>query len=185
MKKFFTFIAAAAVAMTTMATDYSGVIEVKELNGDFTMHGNATVSTIQDGDSLSFLIRNLILIYPNSNDSLYIGHVHITNCKPFNIRGINAISYQPLFYATEGDSNYPNYWIYLGLPCRRHDFVALFDDTDLIFYFEASYFNDETKLKISFSTPGSNVPVIKGDINRDGIVTSSDVTELYNILFNQ
>ncbi|MBQ9465902.1 MAG: hypothetical protein IJU62_02865 [Muribaculaceae bacterium] len=71
MKKLFTFIAAATVALATMATTYTGTLSVTINGGDPTTQDDVTITIDQNGDAYDLSLSNLIL------DGMPVGSINL------------------------------------------------------------------------------------------------------------
>lgn len=70
MKKFFTFIAAAATALATMATTYTGTLTVT-INGEATQQDGVPITIDQNGNAYDLSLSNLIL------DGMPVGSINL------------------------------------------------------------------------------------------------------------
>lgn len=167
----------------SQALEYNGIITIDNGRGD-TIINNASVILIEENDSVSFLIPNLRI--EKTGVFLNVGNVYISNSKIFNLRGIKAVASEPLFTVTEGDMQLPDdqIWASIVFPPNKYIVSSLYDENDLILRFQFFVYQPDITFTIQFSTQGSNIPVIKGDINRDGHVNGVDIAELYNIILN-
>lgn len=71
MKKLFTFIAAAMVALATMATTYTGTLSVTINGGDPTTQDGVTITINQNGSAYDLSLSNLIL------DGMPVGSINL------------------------------------------------------------------------------------------------------------
>ena len=71
MKKLFTFIAAAMVALATMATTYTGTLSVTINGGDPTTQDGVTITIDQNGNAYDLSLSNLIL------DGMPVGSINL------------------------------------------------------------------------------------------------------------
>lgn len=169
--------------LCSQAIEYNGIITIDNGRGD-TITSNASIILIEENDSVSFLIPNLRI--EDTDECLNVGNVYISNSKIFNLRGIKAVASEPLFTVTEGDMHLPDgqIWASIVFPPNKYIVSSLYDENDLILRFQFFTYQPDITFTIQFSTQGSNVPVIKGDINRDGHVNGTDIAELYKIILN-
>lgn len=178
-------------SFSSFATTYTGSATLIANNQILETNHPMEVILNISGDSASFIIPNLIIIGDESTNQVhYIGNLNFSKSKTFNLRGINAIASNSILTHTTGDllleeGHEPYFWIADILPDANVNIAALYDENDLILSVRViDILNNGIDCAINFSTSGSNVPVIRGDINRDGVITGSDISELYNILLN-
>ena len=156
MKKIFTFFAAAALAMSAFATDYTGNITVK-INGE----GNAqetTINIVQNEDETYKLsINNFTL--DNNGSPMGVGNIVLDNMKGYTINGVTTVVADQSITITEGDDPNIAFWVFL-----------------LLLGFIPSYY-----LAMLIFT---SLAIIGTTCEGDGEVTAGDITAVYNILLN-
>ncbi|MBQ9585694.1 MAG: calycin-like domain-containing protein [Muribaculaceae bacterium] len=180
MRKIFTFFAAAALAMSAFATDYTGNITV-EINGVGTAQ-ETTINIVQNEDETYKLsINNFTL--DNNGSPMGVGNIVLDNMKGYTINGVTTVVADQSITIAEGDD--PNIAFWMGPLLGNVPIVlaAQFDGTKA----KADIDIDMRSIMqqfiyVKFETPDYNGKY--GDVNGDGIVSSNDVTELYNILLN-
>ena len=180
MKKIFTFFAAAALSMSAFATDYAGNITV-EINGVGTPQ-ETTINIVQNEDETYKLsINNFTL--DNDGSPMGVGNIVLDNMKGYTINGVTTVVADQSITIAEGDD--PNIAFWMGPLLGEVPIVlaAQFDGTKAKADIDIDMRNIMQQfIYVKFETPDYNGKY--GDVNGDGIVSSNDVTELYNILLN-
>ena len=179
MKKIFTFFAAAALATSAFATDYSGKITV-EINGEGGTQ-ETTISIVQNEDETYKLsINNFAL--DNNGSMMGVGNIVLDNMKGYTVNGVTTIVADQAIRITEGDDPNIAFWMGPLLGDVPIVLAAQFDGTNA----KADIDIDmrtimEQFIYVKFNTrdEGSG---IYGDVDGDGTVTAGDVTAIYNIL---
>lgn len=180
MRKIFTFFAAAALAMNAFATDYAGKITV-DVNGvGGTQEATINIAENEDG-TYKLSINNFAL--DNNGTPMGVGNIVLDNMKGYSIHGVTTVVADQTITIAEGDD--PNIAFWMGPLLGNVPIVlaAEFDgtkakaDIDIDMRSVLQQF-----IYVKFETPDYNGKY--GDVNGDGIVSSNDVTELYNILLN-
>lgn len=180
MKKIFTFLAAAALAMNAFATDYTGNITV-EINGEGSTQ-ETTINIVQNADETYKLsINNFAL--DNEGSLMGVGNIVLDNMKGYTINGVTTIVADQIITIAEGDDPDMPFWLGPMLGDVPIIMAAQFDgtkakaDIDIDMRSVLDQF-----IYVKFETPDYNG--IYGDVNGDGSVTAGDVTAIYNILLN-
>lgn len=180
MKKFFTFFAAAALAMNAFATDYTGNITV-EINGEGGTQ-ETTINIVQNADETYKLsINNFTL--DNGGSPMGVGNIVLDNMKGYTINGVTTVVADQSITIAEGDD--PNIGFWMGPLLGEVPIVlaAQFDDTKA----KADIDIDMRSIMqqfiyVKFATP--NYEGVYGDVNGDGSVNANDVTSIYNIMLS-
>ena len=184
MKKIFTFIAAAALAMTAFATDYAGKITVS-INGEGgTQETTISIDQNEDG-TYKLSINNFAL--DNDGSPMGVGNIVLDNMKGYTINGMTTIVADQTITIAEGDDPDMPFWLGPMLGEVPIIMAAQFDGTDANVDIDIDMTASlEQFINVKFTTrdegQGSG---IYGDVNGDGYVTSGDVTAIYNILLGQ
>ncbi|MBR5086872.1 MAG: hypothetical protein IKX31_07690 [Muribaculaceae bacterium] len=178
MKKFFTFIAAAALAMSAFATDYAGKITVS-INGEGGTQ-ETTINIVQNEDGTYKLsINNFAL--DNDGSPMGVGNIVLDNMKGYTINGVTTVVADQNITITDGDD--PNMPFWLGPMLGEVPIIlaAQFDGTkakaDIDIDMRSAL---EQFIYVKFETPDYNGKF--GDVDGDGVVTAGDITAIYNIL---
>ena len=178
MKKIFTFFAAAALAMSAFATDYTGNITV-EINGVGTPQ-ETTINIVQNEDETYKLsINNFTL--DNDGSPMGVGNIVLDNMKGYTINGVTTVVADQSITIAEGDD--PNIAFWMGPLLGEVPIVlaAQFDGTKAKADIDIDMRNVmEQFIYVKFETPGYNG--IYGDVDGDGNITAGDVTAIYNIM---
>ena len=178
MKKFFTFFAAAALAMSAFATDYTGNITV-DINGEGSTQ-ETTISIVQNEDETYKLsINNFTL--DNNGSPIGVGNIVLDNMKGYTINGVTTVVADQSITIAEG--NDPNITFWMGPLLGNVPIIlaAQFDGTKAKADIDIDMRNIMQQfIYVKFETPNYNGKY--GDVNGDGSVTAGDVTVLYNIL---
>ena len=164
MKKIFTFFAAAALAMSAFATDYTGNITV-DINGEGSTQ-ETTISIVQNEDETY---------------KLSINNFTLDNMKGYTINGVTTVVADQSITIAEGDD--PNIAFWMGPLLGNVPIIlaAQFDGTKAKADIDIDMRNIMQQfIYVKFETPNYNGKY--GDVNGDGSVTAGDVTVLYNIL---
>lgn len=182
MKKIFTLIAAAAMSLAAMATDYTGTIAVS-INGEGgSQETTITVDQNEDG-TYKLSIYNFAL--DNDGSPMGVGNIVLDNMKGYTVNGVTTMVADEKIMITEGDD--PNIPFWMGPDLSEElggvpiIMAAQFDGTnakvDIDIDLRAVL---EQFINVTFTTPVEEA--LKGDVNKDGFVTSADVTAIYDIL---
>ena len=178
MKKIFTFFAAAALAMSAFATDYTGNITV-DINGEGSTQ-ETTISIVQNEDETYKLsINNFTL--DNNGSPMRVGNIVLDNMKGYTINGVTTVVADQSITIAEGDD--PNIAFWMGPLLGNVPIIlaAQFDGTKAKADIDIDMRNIMQQfIYVKFETPNYNGKY--GDVNGDGSVTAGDVTVLYNIL---
>ncbi len=180
MKKIFTFIAAAALAMTAFATDYAGYITVI-INGEGGTQ-ETSISIVQNEDETYKLsINNFTL--DNDGSPMGVGNIVLDNMKGYTINGVTTIVADQSITIAAGDD--PNIAFWMGPLLNDVPIIlaAQFDGTkakaDIDIDMRSSL---QQFINVKFESPDYNGKY--GDVNGDGEITAGDITAIYNILLN-
>lgn len=177
MKKFFTFIAAAALTMTAMATDYAGKITV-DVNGvGGTQDATITIDQNEDG-TYKLSINNFAL--DNEGTLVGVGNIVLDNMKGYTIAGITTVVADQSITIAPGDDPNIEFWMGPLLGEVPIILAAQFNDTKAKADIDINMASLQQFINVKFETPNYNGKY--GDVNGDGSVTSADVTSIYNIL---
>ena len=178
MKKFFTFIAAAALAMSAFATDYAGKITVS-INGEGGTQ-ETTINIVQNEDGTYKLsINNFAL--DNDGSPMGVGNIVLDNMKGYTINGVTTVVADQNITITDGDD--PNMPFWLGPMLGEVPIIlaAQFDGTKAKADIDIDMRSVlEQFIYVKFETPDYNGKF--GDVDGDGVVTAGDITAIYNIL---
>lgn len=181
MKKFFTLIAATAVSLAAMATDYTGNITVS-INGEGSTQ-QTTIKVEQNEDNTYKLsINNFNLVSPET--TINVGNIVLDNMKGYTINGVTTVVADQNITITEGDEPDVPFWLGPVLGEVPIILVAQFDNTNAKADIDIDL-SDPEKLgqfiNVKFNTRDEGTGIY-GDVNGDGEVTGSDVTAIYNII---
>ena len=177
MKKFFTFIAAAALAMSAFATDYAGKITV-EVNGEGSTQ-DATIQINQNEDGTYNLnIKNFRLI--NESTTLDVGNIVLDNMKGYTINGLTTIVADQIINIQDGDDPSVPMWMGPLLGDVPIIMATQFDGTKAKVDIDINMSALQQLINVKFETPDYNGKY--GDVDGDGYVNSSDITIVYGIL---
>ncbi len=180
MKKIFTFFAAAALAMSAFATDYTGKITVTINNEPTTQDATITINQNEDGTYV-LNIKNFRLT--TDGTTMDVGNIVLDNMKGYTINGTTTVVADQIINIQDGDD--PNVPMWYGPLLGNVPIVlaAQFDgtkakaDIDIDMRSVMDQF-----IYVKFETPDFNGKY--GDVNGDGEVTAGDITAIYNILLN-
>ena len=180
MKKIFTFFAAAALAMSAFATDYTGKITVTINNEPTTQDATITINQNEDGTYV-LNIKNFRLT--TDGTTMDVGNIVLDNMKGYTINGTTTVVADQIINIQDGDD--PNVPMWYGPLLGNVPIVlaAQFDgtkakaDIDIDMRSVMDQF-----IYVKFETPDFNGKY--GDVNGDGEVTAGDITAVYNILLN-
>ena len=179
MKKLFTLFAAAAVALTAMATDYTGKITVTINDNPVTQ--DATITIEQNEDSTYMLnIKNFKLVDPET--TIDVGNIVVDNLKGYTINGVTTVVADQTITIEEGDDPDVEVWYGPFLDEVPIIMATQFDDTNAKVDIDIDMTEIlEQFINVKFNTreEGSG---IYGDVNGDGSVNAGDVTAVYNII---
>ncbi len=181
MKKIFTFIATAALALTAMATDYNGKITVT-INDNPTTQ-DATISIDQNEDGTYLLnIKNFRLTAEGT--TLDVGNIVLDNMKGYTINGTTTVVADQVINIQDGDDPDVPMWYGPLLGDVPIILAAQFDGTDAKADIDIDMVNVIGQfINVKFSTQDEGqAGGIYGDVDGDGVVTAGDITAIYNIL---
>ena len=183
MKKIFTLIAAAAVSLAAMATDYTGNITVS-INGE----GSTQQTTIKveqnEDETYKLSINNFLLTTPDT--TIPVGNIVLDNMKGYTIAGVtNVVADQAILIEPGNiDGLSESDWFGPVLGEVPIILAAQFDNTNAKADIDIDL-SDPEKLgqfiNVKFNTREEGTGIY-GDVNGDGEVTGSDVTSIYNII---
>jgi len=180
MKKIFTLIAAAAMTLAAMATDYTGTITVS-INGNGTSQ-ETTITVNQNEDGTYRLnINNFALV--EGEEPYPVGNIVVDNLVGYTIAGKTTIVANQNITIEAGDDPEVGEEEWIGPLLGEVPIImaAQFDGTnakvDIDIDMRAIL---EQFINVTFTTPVEEA--LKGDVNKDGFVTSADVTAIYDIL---
>ncbi len=189
MKKIFTLIAAAAVAISAMANEYTGRLAVM-INGE----GGSQETTInivkqdapnEDGVDLYTLeIRNFMLDI-GGGQVVGVGNIILTDMPAYEFNERNLIVTNQNILITEGDDPEVTFWLGPNLEEVPISMTAKFDDTeasvDIVIDMRVQL---EQLIYVNFDNTSKEPvnPGIRGDLNGDGNVNTGDVSALYGII---
>lgn len=185
MKKLFTLFAAAVVALTAMATDYTGQITV-EINGlPSTQDATIAIEKNEEDGTYKLNIKNFML--KTSNTTLPVGNIVVDNLKGYTVNGLTTVVADQTILIEPGNME--------GL--EEGDWMGPFlQDVPIIM---TSQFNDTDAkadididmrtiigqfINVKFNTRKEGTG-IDGDVNADGSVNAADVTYIYKIILGQ
>ena len=189
MKKIFTLIAAAAVAVSAMANEYTGQLAVM-INGE----GGSQETTInivkqdvpnEEGVDLYTLeIRNFMLDI-GEGQVVGVGNIILTDMPAYEFNERNLIVTNQNILITEGDDPDVAFWLGPNLDEVPISMTAKFDDTeasvDIVIDMRVQL---EQLIYVNFDNTSKEPvnPGIRGDLNGDGNVNTGDVSALYGII---
>ncbi len=178
MKKFFTFIAAAALSLSAFATDYAGKITVS-INGEGgTQETTINIDQNEDG-TYKLSINNFAL--DNDGSLMGVGNIVLDNMKGYTVNGVTTVVADQSISIAEGDDPDMPFWLGPMLGEVPIIMAAQFDGTnakaDIDIDMTATL---EQFINVKFTTPG--IEGVVGDVDGDGVVTAGDITSIYNIL---
>lgn len=188
MKKFFTLFAAVAMSLAAWANDYTGTIAVS-INGEgSSQETTITVDQNEDG-TYKLSIYNFTLVLPET--VMPVGNIVVDNLIGYTIAGKTTVVANQAVMIEAGDDPNVEMWYgpalseelneELGLGGVPIIMAAQFDETnakvDIDIDLRAVL---EQFINVTFTTPVEEA--LKGDVNKDGYVTSADVTAIYDIL---
>ncbi|MBR5029986.1 MAG: hypothetical protein IKT03_07100 [Muribaculaceae bacterium] len=178
MKKIFTFFAAAVVAMTAMATDYSGKITVTINDDSYTQDATITIDQNEDGTYV-LNIRNFRLV--TEETTIDVGNIVVDNLKGYTVKGNTTVVADQIINIQEGDDPDVEMWFGPYLEDVPIIMAAQFDATNAKADIDIDMTSTlEQFINVKFETPG--IAGVYGDVDGDGTVTAGDITAIYNIL---
>ncbi len=184
MKKLCTLFAAAVVALTAMATDYTGKITVTINDNPVSQDATITIEQNEDG-TFKLNIKNFKLVDPET--TINVGNIVVDNLKGYTINGVTTVVADQTITIEEGDD--PDVELWLG---------PILGDVPIIMASQFDGTNAKADIDIDMSDPdllGQFINVkfntrkegtgIDGDVNADGSVNAADVTYIYKIILGQ
>lgn len=183
MKKLFTLFAAAVVALTAMATDYTGQITV-EINGlPSTQDATIAIEKNEEDGTYKLNIKNFML--KTSDTTLPVGNIVVDNLKGYTVNGLTTVVADQTIRIEEGDDPDAPYWAGPELEDVPIIMTAQFNDTDAkadIDIDMRTIIGQFINVKFNTRKEGTG---IDGDVNADGSVNAADVTYIYKIILGQ
>ena len=182
MKKFFTLFAAVAMSLAAMATDYTGTIAVS-INGEASSQ-ETTIAVDQNEDGTYKLsINNFTLVLFET--VMPVGNIVVDNLTGYTVAGKTTVVANQSIMIEAGNDPNVNMWYGPALSEELGGVPIImatqFDETnakvDIDIDLTAVL---EQFINVTFTTPVEEP--LKGDVNKDGYVTSADVTAIYDIL---
>ena len=190
MKKVFTFMMSAAVALCAMATQYTGTLTVGvKVEGELNETSQDATIDIdkQDNGSYTLSIKNFKLA--NGDDWIGVGNIVLTDMVPYTINGVTTIVANQNIHITDGDDPDIPFWLGPMLDLESPDGVpivlaAQFDETNLKVDIDIDMTATiEQFINVKFNTQsGGGSTGIYGDVNGDGEVSVGDVSAIYDII---
>ena len=179
MKKFFTLFAAAVVAATAMATDYSGKITVTVNDESFTQDATITVNLNEEDSTYILNIKNFRLA--NEETTIDVGNIVVDNLKGYTVKGVTTVVADQIINIQDGDDPSVEMWYGPMLGDVPIIMATQFDDTKAKADIDIDMRNILGQfINVKFETPDYNGKY--GDVDGDGSVTAGDITAVYNIL---
>ncbi len=181
MKKFFTFIATAALALTAMATDYNGKITVTINDNGTTQDATITINQNEDGTYM-LNIKNFRLT--SDGTVIDVGNIVLDNMKGYTINGTTTVVADQVINIQDGDDPSVPQWYGPFLEDVPIVLAAQFDGTNAKADIDIDMVNAIGQfINVKFNTQEeSQGSGVYGDVDGDGVVTAGDITEIYNIL---
>lgn len=183
MKKIFTFVASAALAMTAMATDYTGKITVTVNDNPVTQ--DATISINQnEGEDGTYVLNIKNFRLTNANTTIDVGNIVVDNLKGYLINGETTVVADQIINIQDGDDPDVPMWYGPFLGDVPIVMAGQFNDTDAKIDIDIDMTESlQEFINVKFTTPG--LEGVYGDVNGDGEVTAADVTCVYNVILGQ
>lgn len=185
MKKIFTLMLVALAAMTMAAKDYTGKLTVS-INGQSSTQ-EATVSITDNGEeAYTFSIMNFVL--DTDETTIGVGNIVLEDIPGVTVAGKTTITTVQVVHIPAGDREDIDFWLgpildtYGGVPILM---AAQFNEEDINVDIDIDMTGTDLgqMITVNFTNiEGSGDTYEPGDVNRDGVVSGSDVTALYNIL---
>lgn len=181
MKKVFTLIAASAVTLAAMATDYTGKITVTVNENPNTQE--TTISVVQNEDSTYKLsINNFMLVSPET--TIPVGNIVLDEMIGYTVNGVTTVVANQTIYIQPGNLEglTDNDWMGPLLGPVPIIMAAQFDDTNAKVDIDIdmqSLMGQFINVKFYTREEGSG---IYGDVNGDEVVNAADVTCVYNVI---
>ncbi len=183
MKKIFTFVASAALAMTAMATDYTGKITVTVNDNPVTQDATISINQNESEDGTYVLnIKDFRLT--NANTTIDVGNIVVDNLKGYLINGETTVVADQIINIQDGDDPDVPMWYGPFLGDVPIVMAGQFNDTDAKIDIDIDMTESlQQFINVKFTTPG--LEGVYGDVNGDGEVTAADVTCVYNVILGQ
>ncbi len=178
MKKIFTLFAAVAMTLAAWANDYTGTIAVS-INGEGgSQETTITVDQNEDG-TYKLSIYNFALELFGTKT--YVGNIVVDNLIGYTVAGKTTVVANQAITIEPG--NDPENVTWLGPLLGEVPIIMAtqFDETNAKVDIDIDMRSSiEQFINVTFTTPVEEA--LKGDVNKDGYVTSADVTAIYDIL---
>lgn len=160
MKKLFTFIAAATVALATMATTYTGTLSVTINGGDPTTQEGVTITIDKNGDAYDLSLSNLIL------DGMPVGSINLDGLTATTSGKVAMLYAYENVHIAEGDlEGYEGSWIgpMLGaVPIRMS--ARIYDNSVLAVNIDIDMMNAIGQIiNVSFESDNNPFQIPNGD----------------------
>lgn len=185
MKKIFTLMMMAVMALGMTAKDYTGTLTVI-VDGDG--GSQDAVVSIEEGataGTYTLSIKNFML--DNDGDPLPVGNIVLKDIPGTTVAGKTTITFNQNVLIENGDLEEVPMWLGPVLGEVPIVMVAQFNDSDINVDIDINLESLGQVIAVSFTNiekqPGGDT-YAPGDVNRDGNVNGADVTDLYTILLN-
>lgn len=184
MKKLFTLFAAAVVALTAMATDYTGKITVTINDNPVSQDATITIEQNEDG-TFKLNIKNFKLVDPET--TINVGNIVVDNLKGYTINGVTTVVADQTITIEEGDDPDVELWFGPMLGNVPIIMASQFDGTNAKADIDIDMSDPDLLgqfINVKFNTRKEGTG-IDGDVNADGSVNAADVTYIYKIILGQ
>lgn len=194
MKKIFTLISIAAIAMSAFADEYTGQLAVmingfgasQETTITITKQERAADATDEDPDLYTLLIKNFSLDI--NGNPMPVGNIELNNLPAYPFKDKNLIVANQIITIAEGDDPNVTFWLGPKLGEIPVSMVTKFDDAtaavDIVIDLRDVM---EQLIYVNFdnnTAPEPKPEGKRGDLNGDDKVNVGDVGELYKIILN-
>ena len=175
MKKALLLVAGFVCAMAAWASDYTGQLTVTV--NDVTNQMSAKINLVENGGKYNFSLKNFVL---DAGDGLMIGvgNIELNDLDAVAAYGVKTISITQDIMITQGDDPNVDQWIGPAISPVPVVLTARFNNQVLSVDIDIDMTNTLGQIiKVTFV---GNTPA--GDVNGDGKINVSDVTNLINII---
>ena len=175
MKKALLLVAGFMCAMAAWATDYTGQLTVT-VNGE--AHQMSTkINLVEEGGKYNFSLKNFILDL-GDGFTMGVGNIELEGLDAVEAYGIKTITVDQDIMITEGDDPNIDQWIGPNISPVPIVLTARFNKQVLSVDIDIDMSSTlQQIIKVNFV---GNTPA--GDVNGDGKINVSDVTNLINII---
>ncbi len=182
MKKIFTLMMMAVMALGMTAKEYSGKLTVIVDGEGGPQEATVSIDEGTEEGTYTFSIKNFML--DNDGSPMAVGNIILKDLPGTTVAGKTTITFNDNVLIEAGDLENVPVWFGPMLGEVPIVMVAQFNDTDINVDIDINLGEQVIAVNFTNVESGQGETFEPGDVNRDGAVSGADVTALYNILLN-